>query len=105
MVDGSSYSITDIFVDPENDDFLLKGTSGSNPAIDGGNSDASYNDPEDPEDPGNAQEPAKGTITNDMGAYGGPKALEKVGPQIFPDDPATDLNENIIGNYGTIGPQ
>jgi hypothetical protein len=31
-----------------------------------------YNDPEDPMNPGFAKYPSKGTIRNDMGAYGGP---------------------------------
>jgi hypothetical protein len=40
--------------------------------VDGGNPDTLYNDPEDPESPGNALYPSLGTLRNDMGAYGGP---------------------------------
>ncbi|MBW6515174.1 MAG: T9SS type A sorting domain-containing protein [Candidatus Cloacimonetes bacterium] len=45
--------------------------SDESPCIDAGNPAATYNDPEDPYNPGYAQYPAKGTIRNDMGAYGG----------------------------------
>lgn len=42
------------------------------PCIDSGDPDLLYNDPEDPSSPGNALWPSKGTIRNDIGAYGGP---------------------------------
>lgn len=45
------------------------------PCIDMGYPSANYYDPEDPENPGFALYPARGTITNDMGAYGGPNAF------------------------------
>ena len=41
------------------------------PCVDAGNPSAVNNDPEDPENPGYAAHPAKGTIRNDMGTYGG----------------------------------
>lgn len=41
------------------------------PAIDAGNPDPAYNDPEDPASPGNALYPAMGTVRADLGAYGG----------------------------------
>jgi hypothetical protein len=43
--------------------------------IDAGNPDPLYYDPEDPDNSGFALYPAMGTITNDMGAYGGPNAI------------------------------
>lgn len=49
--------------------YVLSNTS---PCIDAGDSSAVYNDPSDPGNPGNAKFPSKGTIRNDMGAYGGP---------------------------------
>ena len=49
--------------------FILLPTS---PCIDAGNPDAQFNDPEDPENPGQPCWPAQGQLTNDMGAYGGP---------------------------------
>ncbi len=39
--------------------------------VDAGNPDILYYDPENPQDPGYALYPAMGTVTNDMGAYGG----------------------------------
>jgi len=44
--------------------------------IDAGNPDAGYNDPEDPQHQGLARNPAKGTLRNDMGAYGGQGSQE-----------------------------
>ncbi len=40
--------------------------------IDAGNPDEKYNDPEDPNQAGRAKAPSKGSLRNDMGAYGGP---------------------------------
>jgi hypothetical protein len=42
------------------------------PCIDTGDSSAVYNDPFDPGNPTFAKFPSKGTLRNDMGAYGGP---------------------------------
>lgn len=50
---------------------LLKCNS---PCIDSGNPDMMYNDPESSIFPGYAKFPARGTVRNDMGAYGGPYA-------------------------------
>jgi hypothetical protein len=44
------------------------------PCIDAGNPDPLYNDPESIFLTGHAQLPARGTLRNDMGAYGGPYA-------------------------------
>lgn len=44
------------------------------PCIDAGNPDPMYNDPESIFFPGHAQLPARGTVRNDIGAYGGPGA-------------------------------
>lgn len=48
--------------------YLISATS---PCIDAGNPSINYNDPES-SIPGAAQFPARGTLRNDMGAYGGP---------------------------------
>ncbi len=73
-----SYSITQGFfpgegntqADPlfENDTFHF---SNASPAIDAGNPDVTFNDPEDPENPGFPLWPAQGSLTADMGAFGG----------------------------------
>jgi hypothetical protein len=46
--------------------------SGSSPCIDAGNPSTSYNDPPQSGNPNLAELPSKGTIRNDIGAYGGP---------------------------------
>ena len=48
--------------------------SGISPCIDKGDSSAVFNDNPDPLDPTSAKFPSKGSLRNDMGAYGGPKA-------------------------------
>lgn len=52
--------------------FLL--LNNKSPCIDAGNPDPIYNDPESSTFPGYAKFPARGTIRNDMGAFGGPYA-------------------------------
>jgi hypothetical protein len=44
-------------------------------SIDGGNPHASYNDPEDPDQAGSPLAPSQGTLRNDVGAHGGPGAM------------------------------
>lgn len=80
--DGGTYEYTGIydqntniepgFTEPENDIFLL---SYKSPCIDDGDPDVLYNDVEDPDVPGFALWPSKGTVRNDMGAYGGAYAF------------------------------
>ncbi len=62
-----------LFADSTNGDYHLQDTS---PCKDTGNQASQYNDPEDPNPPsGRALDPpSKGTVRNDMGAYGGPDA-------------------------------
>jgi len=55
--------------DPES--YLLDESS---PCIDAGDTAAIFNDIEDPENQGSALFPSRGTLRNDMGAYGGPFA-------------------------------
>jgi hypothetical protein len=59
------------FVDTLMNDYHLQDTSA---AIDKGDPDQEYNDPEDPDKSGYALYPAQATLRNDMGAYGGPYA-------------------------------
>jgi hypothetical protein len=57
----------------ESGDYYLSDTS---PCIDAGDTAVAYNDPEDPYNPGYALWPAKGTLRNDMGCFGGPGSAE-----------------------------
>jgi hypothetical protein len=56
-----------------NTDFILDELS---ECVDSGNPEPSFNDPEDFGNPGYALYPARGTVTNDMGAFGGPGCLQ-----------------------------
>jgi hypothetical protein len=51
------------------EDYVL---SDNSPCIDGGDPDPVYYDPEDPNNPETPLWPAKGTLINDLGNYGGP---------------------------------
>lgn len=74
--------------------------------IDAGNPDAMYNDPEDPFHTGYAMFPARGLIRNDMGAFGGPGAIDWygfLGKTSFDDEELATSeiipNEIQINNY------
>ncbi len=70
-VEGGFNGGGNINIAPEFDstNYYLKSTS---PCIDAGDSSIGYNDPADPGNPANAKWPARGTVRNDLGAYGGP---------------------------------
>ena len=53
--------------------YYLRSTS---PCIDKGDSSIIYNDPADLINPSNAMWPARGTLRNDIGAYGGPGSIK-----------------------------
>jgi hypothetical protein len=78
----------------------------NSPCIDAGNPLVMYNDPEDPLNLGFALYPARGTVQNDMGAYGGPgvadwyELLEKVSYDNEEFTLSTPVNKEIkIDNY------
>jgi hypothetical protein len=71
-VQGGWAGIGNIDLNPAFEDTIHFYLSDTSPCIDAGNPDPSFNDPEDPLNPGFALWPAKGTLRNDMGAYGGP---------------------------------
>jgi hypothetical protein len=62
------------------------------PCVDAGNPDSTYNDLEDPANPGYALWPSLGTVRNDMGAYGGPGAR---GDEVA----GIEDEENLPGQY------
>jgi hypothetical protein len=72
---GTTSGTGNIEADPAFADaaFHLTPTS---PAVDAGDPDPAFNDPEDPNNPGMARYPALGTVRSDMGAYGGPGAAD-----------------------------
>lgn len=71
--------------------------SDSSPCIDAGDTAALYNDPEDPYNPGYALWPSKGSLRNDMGAYGGPhRTLLPDVPTGITEIPQTQIPQGII---------
>lgn len=70
-VEGGFNGGGNININPDFDsvNYYLKNTS---LCIDAGDSSLTYNDPSDPGSPGNAKWPSRGTVRNDLGAYGGP---------------------------------
>jgi predicted outer membrane repeat protein len=62
--------------------------------IDAGNPDPAFNDPEDPLRPGFALFPAKGSMRNDMGTYGGPGVSDWV---------VTAIGDNIFAQHVPSG--
>lgn len=70
-VDGGYAGTGNININPAllTGSLMLHDTSG---CIDAGQNDAQLNDPLDAQRPGMAKLPAKGTVRNDLGAYGGP---------------------------------
>lgn len=77
--------------------FLL---TDSSPCIDAGNSDETYNDPEDPMNLGYALYPARGILNSDMGAYGGPGCIQL--PYIITS--INDQGQNIKTDFIKIYP-
>ena len=58
-----------------------------------------YNDPESPWHSGYAMFPARRTVSNDMGAYGGPGAIDWygfLGKTSFDDEEVSSINTNIL---------
>ena len=100
---GSTSSFTYCDVEGEftgegniNEDPLFADTlyhlTASSPCVDAGNPDIVYFDPENPQDPGFALYPAMGTLTNDMGAYGGSGS----GAWVSIDDHTSLQNSEIV---------
>jgi hypothetical protein len=94
LVEGGWTGTGNIDVNPnfEETGFYL---SDSSECIDAGDPDPAYNDPEG--DPGMAKSPARGTIRNDMGAYGGPgsKDLSEFSISSVSDDESFNSPEDF----------
>jgi len=71
----------------------------SSPCIDAGHPSSTYNDVEDPENPGFALYPAMGTLLNDMGAFGGQGFADFVGIE-----EENQITETVIQNRINIYP-
>jgi len=78
-------------------DTLFAILSINSPCIDTGNPGTFYNDFQDPSNPGYALFPSRGTIRNDMGAYGGPRARGWIKIVTDVDDGSQFTNEIPIG--------
>ena len=97
-----------IDVDPEFETGLLSDyhLAASSLCIDAGNPGTEWNDPEDPASPGYALWPALGTVTNDMGAYGGGGAGLWTGisePEGGPPQPQQGIVLMLTGNpFGSV---
>lgn len=61
--------------EPQFADSIFYYLSPTSPCVDGGNPDSKYNDTEDITKPGFGMSPSHGKLRNDMGTYGGPKAI------------------------------
>jgi len=94
LVEGGWTGIGNIDLNPnfEETNFYL---SDSSECIDAGDPDPAHNDPEG--DPGMAKSPAKGTVKNDMGAYGGPgsKDLSEFSISSVSDDESFNSPEDF----------
>jgi hypothetical protein len=69
---ANNQDVSPIFIDQDYYYYLLADGS---PCIDAGDPGLSYNDVENPDNPGFALFPSKGALRNDMGVYGGPFPL------------------------------
>ena len=76
-------------------DTLFAILSIGSPCVDAANPDLIFNDPEDPNNPGYALWPSMGTVRNDMGAYGGPRAISWIITDV--DDESQFTNEIPVG--------
>jgi hypothetical protein len=73
----------------------------NSPCIDKGDSSIIYNDPEDPQNTGFAKYPSRGTLRNDIGAYGGPltRILSNLLIGIKEISSSTPINFVLYQNY------
>jgi L-ascorbate metabolism protein UlaG (beta-lactamase superfamily) len=96
--DYSSGTNISVFPELQEGSFLISATS---PCIDAGDPTAAYNDIEDPMNSGMALLPSRGTLRNDIGAFGGAPA--KVLPSIDISD--INISNNSISMQCSTGCQ
>lgn len=100
LIQGVNSGIGNINSDPlfADTNYILQNAS---PCIDKGDSGTVYNDIPDPVNPLNAKYPSKGTLRNDIGAYGGPLAAlltyQLIGVQI--NSAEIPQNYRLYQNY------
>jgi hypothetical protein len=75
--------------------------SPTSPCVDAGDPGAGYNDPEDAVTPGLARYPSRGTLRNDMGAYGGPRSAKTVYVDLHLNDPKPPTAFTAYSDYLT----
>ncbi|TKJ40813.1 hypothetical protein CEE37_07565 [candidate division LCP-89 bacterium B3_LCP] len=93
--------LSNIYLDPQFTDLLNLDLNlqVSSPCIDAGNPAADYYDPEDPWNLGMALFPSLGTITNDMGIYGGNGAAGALGIKPEKNDTGYPTSTALLQNY------
>ncbi|MBI3192946.1 MAG: hypothetical protein HYZ34_00605 [Ignavibacteriae bacterium] len=75
--------------------------SPASPCVDAGNPASSYNDTEDESNPGFAKNPSRGTVRNDMGAYGGNGSLPVPYYDLHLNDPFPPSNFSAYSDFQT----
>ena len=99
-VQGGWTGLGNININPDFSDtshYLLP----TSPCIDAGNPSSSYNDPENTLIPGQALFPSRGTVRNDMGAYGGSLRSEAPYYDSHVNDPLPPSSINAYSDYTT----
>ena len=74
-IEGGYQGTGNMAEDPMFDDTTFYCINQHSLCVDAGNPDPMYNDVEDPQNPGYALLPARNTLRNDMGYFGGPNSL------------------------------
>jgi hypothetical protein len=99
LVQGGYSGLGNVDADP-----MLTGSftlTDNSPAIDAGHPNAVYNDIEDPSSAGNAKLPSRGTIRNDIGAFGGPfvNYIPQIPVSVKDETNISPDSFNLLQNY------
>ena len=99
-VEGTAEGTGNLDVNPSFTDDMTYYLDPTSPCVDSGNSDATFNDPEDPSIAGSALWPSLGGLRNDMGAFGGPGAMAvSSAPPKLVFVPAAAVTEGLQGSF------